>query len=142
MSIIHECQNMILAIQVHEILVNSKSTIRILCFVLFYFILFVFIFRLIVKLKEKMGDEWFKQIPKDIDEQRYFNMMKIKDPPTTNLYDWYRLRSNQLYLDACFILCIRGYSCCIELQPNLPLGYLNRAACYLKMFEVSCQKRV
>ena len=94
-------------------------------------------FRLAIDLDESEGENWRDRVPKDTkDDERYFNYLKRKDKPDDDLYDWYRKHANQLYLDACYILAIHYYTLCAELQPKQHLSYLNRAACYLKVFEV------
>ncbi len=84
------------------------------------------------------GETWRDKLPKDNnDDERYLTYIKIKDKYSeSDPYVWYRNRGNQLYLDACFVLAIRCFTHCIELKPDIAFPYTNRAACYLKVFEV------
>jgi hypothetical protein len=83
------------------------------------------------------GKTWREKLPLDSDGERYLTFIKVKDNYSgTNDYDWHRLRGNQLYMDACFVLAIQCYTHCIQLKPNVVLPYLNRGSCYLKVFEV------
>ena len=95
--------------------------------------------RLSVDLHAAEGDNWRDKLPTDEnDDDRYLAYVIAKDKSFHDDHPlWYRTRGNHLYLDACFVLAIRTYSLCIELQPSNLLAHLNRAACYLKMFEVS-----
>lgn len=96
------------------------------------------IFRLTIELKTTEGNDWRNKVPQDNnDDQRYLTYIKTKSNYSdSNQYAWYRERGNQLYLDACFILAIQCYTYCIEFEPNIAATYSNRAACYLKVFEV------
>ncbi|CAF3832511.1 unnamed protein product, partial [Adineta steineri] len=49
-----------------------------------------------------------------------------------NAYHWYEKYAEEFYSNACFVLAIRYYTYCIELQSNNISIYLKRAACYLK----------
>ena len=84
------------------------------------------------------GVNWREKLPKDNDDAgRYLTYIKAKtNYSDDNQYGWYRERGNQLYMDACFILAIQWYTHCIELKSNVAFLYSNRAACYLKVFEV------
>ena len=89
-------------------------------------------------MKAAEGEKWREKLAanKD-DEEHYLTYIKSKDNYTeSGQYEWYRARGNQLYLDACFVLAIRCYTFCIELKPDIATSYANRAACYLKVFEV------
>ncbi len=91
-----------------------------------------------IELKTTEGENWREKLPKDTnDDERYLTYIKIKDNSSDpDPYQQYRHRGNQLYLDACYVLAIRCYTYCIELKPGIALPYINRAACYLKVFEV------
>jgi len=93
---------------------------------------------LAIELKTTEGETWRKKLPQDNnDDERYLTYIKTKDNYSDNdSNNWYRTRGNQLYLDACFVLAIRCYTYCIELKPDIAFPYTNRAACYLKVFEV------
>lgn len=97
-----------------------------------------FFLRLIIELNTTEGKTWREKLPKDTnDDERYLTYIKIKDNYSdTDVNQWYKNRGNQLYLDACFVLAIRCYTQCIELKPDIVVSYTNRAACYLKVFEV------
>lgn len=95
-------------------------------------------FRLIPDLIATEGANWREKLPQDTsDDERYLAFLKIRSSYSdSNQYEWYRERGNQLYMDACFILAIQLYTRCIDLKANVPFLYSNRAACYLKAFEV------
>lgn len=95
-------------------------------------------FRLSADLNTNEGENWREKLPKENDDdERYFAYIKTKDEFTNdNQFDWYRKRGNQLYLDACFVLAIRCYTNCIQISSDNAASYSNRAACYLKVFEV------
>ncbi len=90
------------------------------------------------ELNKTEGETWREKLPKNNnDDERYLTYIKIKDNYSDNdPYQWYRSRGNQLYLDACFVLAIQCYTHCIELKSDIAFPYTNRAACYLKVFEV------
>ena len=96
-------------------------------------------FRLAIELKTKEGSTWSDQIPKDNnDDDHYLTYIKMKDNfSEADSYMWYRNRGNQLYLDGCFVLAIRCFTHCIEIKRDIAVPYTNRAACYLRAFEVS-----
>jgi len=96
-------------------------------------------FRLTLELNSTEGETWRENLPNDQnDAERYLTYLKIKTNfSEENAFQWYQMHADRLYLDTCFILAIRFYTICIELQPNLTNNYLKRAACYLKVFEVN-----
>jgi len=100
--------------------------------------IFFYLLRLTIELNATEGETWREKLPEDNnDDERYLTYIKIKDNYSgTNPYEWYRNRGNQLYLDACFVLAIKCYTHCIEFKPDIAFPYTNRAACYLKVFEV------
>jgi len=95
-------------------------------------------FRLIIELNSIENETWREKLPNDQnDDQRYLIYLKQKtNYSEENSYEWYQTYADQLYLDACFVLAIRFYTYCIELQPHTTNIYLKRAACYVKVFEV------
>ena len=97
-----------------------------------------------IALNAAEGDNWRDKLPNDEnDDDRYLAYVTAKDKTfDENHAVWYRTRGNHLYLDACYVLAIRTYSLCIEREPGNLLAHLNRAACYLKMFEVSGRDRL
>jgi hypothetical protein len=96
------------------------------------------LFRLITELNSTEGELWREKLPSDQnDAERYVSYLKLKtNYSEENCYEWYQTYADQFYLDACFVLAIRFYTVCIELQPEMKHIYLKRAACYLKVFEV------
>ena len=95
-------------------------------------------FRLTFELNSTEGDNWREKLPNDQnDHERYVNYFKsINNYSEENSYQCHLAHAEQLYLDACYILAIWFYTICIELRPEIKEGYLKRAACYLKVFEV------
>lgn len=91
-----------------------------------------------IELNAKEGKAWSDRLPKDNnDDDRYLNYIKIRDNLSeSDPYGWYRNRGNQLYLDGCYVLAIRCFTHCIEIKSDVAFPYTNRAACYLKVFEV------
>ncbi|CAF2993598.1 unnamed protein product [Rotaria socialis] len=84
------------------------------------------------------GDEtWREKLPSNQnDDEQYLTYLKLKtEYSETNAYEWYRTYADQHYGDGCFILAIKFYTKCIELQPDKTDVYLKRAACYLNVFE-------
>ncbi|CAF0937621.1 unnamed protein product [Adineta ricciae] len=88
--------------------------------------------RLTIQLNSTDGDTWREQLPTSQDDDELF-FIYLKRPEQS--YDWHQTNADQFYLDACFVLAIRCYTRCIELQPDEPNSYLKRAACYLKVYE-------
>ena len=91
-----------------------------------------------VELNETEGEDWREKLPKDNnDDERYLTYVKRKDNYAgDNQYEWYLKRGIHLYLDACYVLAIKCYTYCIEFKSDIATPYSNRAACYLKVFEV------
>ncbi|CAF2074275.1 unnamed protein product [Rotaria magnacalcarata] len=84
------------------------------------------------------GDEtWREKLPSNQnDDEQYLTYLKLKtEYSETNAYEWYRTYADQYYDDGCFILAIKFYTKCIELQPDKTDVYLKRAGCYLNVFE-------
>ena len=100
-------------------------------------------FRLINELNSKEGEIWKEKLPSDQNDiERFVIYLKLKTNYSEETrYEWYFNHAEQFYLDACYILAIRFYSNCIELQPDMKNTYLKRAASYLKVFEVGKQNR-
>ncbi|CAF3784793.1 unnamed protein product [Rotaria sordida] len=93
--------------------------------------------KLEIELNSSEDKTWREKLLNDEnDDERYLTYLKMKNEYSeNNSYEWYRTYADQLYLDACFVLAIRCYTFCIELQPNTTYAYLKRAACYLNVFE-------
>ncbi|CAF3746768.1 unnamed protein product [Rotaria sordida] len=93
--------------------------------------------KLEIELNSSEDKTWREKLLNDKnDDERYLTYLKMKNEYSeNNSYEWYRTYADQLYLDACFVLAIRCYTFCIELQPNTTYAYLKRAACYLNVFE-------
>ncbi len=96
------------------------------------------LFRLINELNSTEDKNWRENLPNNQNDiERYVIYLKLKtNYSEINSYEWYLNHANQFYLDGCFVLAIRFYTICIELQPEIKDVYLKRAACYLKVFEV------
>lgn len=107
-----------------------------LSFICSFFFSFLF-FSLAATLNKIKGDVWREELPDYTDDELYLKFIRMKDESTGDNFDWYRIRGNQLYMDGCYILAIRCYTICAELKPAATLPFLNRAACYYKVFEVS-----
>ncbi|CAF0818380.1 unnamed protein product [Adineta ricciae] len=87
---------------------------------------------LTIRLNSTDGDTWREQLPTSQDDDELFFLYLKRSEQS---YDWHQMNADQFYLDACFVLAIRCYTRCIELQPDEPNSYLKRAACYLKVHE-------
>lgn len=96
-------------------------------------------FRLEVELNSAEGEAWREKLSKDTnDSEQFLTYIKTKHGYSDeNAYEWYRTHADQFYQDACFVLAIQFYTYCIELQPTENSTYLQRAACYLNVFEVN-----
>ena len=98
-----------------------------------------FVFRLKIRLSSTDGDTWREQLPSSQDDDELF-FLYLKRPEQS--YDWHQMNADQFYGDACFVLAIRCYTRCIELQPDESNSYLKRAACYLKVYEVNSNNKM
>lgn len=82
------------------------------------------------------GENWREKLPDD--DERYLTYLKsTTNYSEENSLEWYQTHADRFYLDACFVLAIRFYTVCIELQSETKDVYLKRAACYSKVFEVN-----
>lgn len=98
-----------------------------------------FAFRLTIRLNSTDEETWREQLPTNQDDdERFFQYLKRPEES----YDWHQMNADRFYLDACFVLAIRCYTRCIELQPDDPNLYLKRAACYLKVYEVKSKTKI
>jgi hypothetical protein len=96
------------------------------------------LFRLTNELNSTEGELWKEKLPSDQNDiERFVNYLKLKtNYSEVNCCEWYLNHAERFYLDGCFVLAIRFYTVCIELQPDMKDAYLKRAACYLKVYEV------
>ncbi|UJR21886.1 hypothetical protein I4U23_024958 [Adineta vaga] len=87
--------------------------------------------RLTIELNSTGDDTWRERLQTNSDDDYYLHNLNNSNES----YEWYQIKGDDFYLSACFILAIRCYTICIELQPNHTQTYLKRAECYLKVYE-------
>ncbi|CAF1219727.1 unnamed protein product [Adineta steineri] len=93
--------------------------------------------KLSIELNSDEAETWREKLPTDQnDDECFLTYLKHQNTFEENdAYHWYEKYAEEFYSDACFVLAIRYYTYCIELQSNNISVYLKRAACYLKVFE-------
>ena len=64
--------------------------------------------------------------------------MKLKtNYSDEDTFQWFVTHADKLYSDGCFVLAIQFYNYAVEIQTeDNDEIYVERAACYLKVFEV------
>ncbi|CAF4266909.1 unnamed protein product, partial [Adineta steineri] len=76
--------------------------------------------KLSVELNSNEDETWREKLPTDQNDDECF-LTYLKHQNTfeeNNAYHWYEKYAEEFYSDACFVLAIRYYTYCIELQSN------------------------